>query len=210
MAITTVRWSSIGSQEKFRSLAQATYVAPTPSTMGMVLLTPTSIAHSGTSASIGANGQVTFTAVTSLSLNGVFTGTYDNYVLVLECVIATSGQNLSYRLRSSGTDATTSNYVRQYLQANGVSVDAGRDTAQNVAKLGFLNTTLKNGIYATIYGPFLTQPTASRSNGVSSLNSALLREEASTHSLSASYDGITIIPDANNITGTVSIYGVRS
>ena len=48
---------------------------------GMVLLKPTSIAHSGTSASIGANGQVTFTAVTSLSLNGVFSADFDNFLL---------------------------------------------------------------------------------------------------------------------------------
>jgi hypothetical protein len=50
---------------------------------GLVSMTPSSIAHSGTSASINADGGVDFTAVTELSLNGVFTSDYDNYLIVM-------------------------------------------------------------------------------------------------------------------------------
>ena len=98
MAITSFRTSSITDPQRFQSLAQATYVAPLPSTIGMVLMKPTSIAHSGTSATLGANGQVTFTAVTSLSLNGCFTAGFDNYVVSVRGTSSTN-TNLYYRLR---------------------------------------------------------------------------------------------------------------
>ncbi len=45
---------------------------------GLSMVNPTSIANSGGTAS-ASGGQVTFTGVTSISLNGVLTITDDNY-----------------------------------------------------------------------------------------------------------------------------------
>lgn len=176
---------------------------------GMVLLTPTSIAHSGTSASIGANGQVTFTAVTSLSLNGVFSAAYDNYVIAMQ-MSCSGNDNYYYRMRASGTDNTTaSSYVSQYIYAGSTTVGAGRDT-QNYASISYMSSTARNGTQLLVYGPFLTQPTAARSIAVSGFSSAYMDERASTHNQSTSYDGITIFLGSTNMTGTLTVYGVRS
>ena len=179
---------------------------------GMVLLAPTSIAHSGTSASIGTNGQVTFTAVTSLSLNGVFSATYDNYVLSIRSLAsADTNVNILCRLRASGSDASGSNYVHQYIEATSTSVSAARATSQSSARIGQTSTTQRSGSTAHFYGPFLAQPTAFRSVTVGGLDSAYIQDQASTHSLSTSYDGFTILlSGSNNITGAVQVYGVRS
>jgi hypothetical protein len=175
---------------------------------GLVSMKPTSIAHSGTSASINADGGVDFTAVTELSLNGVFTSDYDNYLVVLgyDCSVDTVA--LQIRLRVSGADATAANYARQYLQASGTSVGALRLTgATNWAVAG---GDVENGETIHIYGAFLAQPTAYRHVSTNSYTSGQDREildNAGTHSLSTSYDGFTLFPDTGSITGNIHVFG---
>lgn len=177
---------------------------------GMVLIKPTSIAHSGTSASIGANGQVTFTAVTSLSLNGVFSADFDNYVLAIRGTVSASTVTIRARMRASGTDATGTNYTDQGLDVDSTTVTGFRSSSQAQASVGPISATQRTGNFISVYGPFLAQPTAFRTVSASGQNSAQITDYASTHSLSTSYDGITLFPSSNNITGQVSVYGVRS
>ena len=178
---------------------------------GMVLLTPTSITHAGTSASVGANGQVTFTAVTSLSLNGVFDSTYDNYLVVIQH--NASGTDFqSVRMRVSGTDNTTaSSYVSQRLDASGTTVAAARET-QSYARGPGLSSAERSGYQLYFYGPNLTQPTAARLVSVWGLNSGYIRDVAFTHNQSTAYDGFTLYTNSGSVTatGALQVYGVRS
>ncbi len=177
---------------------------------GMVLIKPTSIAHSGTSASIGTNGQVTFTAVTSLSLNGVFSATYDNYVVSIRYVTSSLGPNVGLRLRVSGSDATGTNYTRQTLYADGTGVAGVRTSTVDIANIFVGASAQRSGDEGMIYGPFLAQPTAMRGSSANGYADAFLRYVAATHSLSTSYDGFTLIPEAGSMTGALQVYGVRS
>jgi hypothetical protein len=209
MAITSIRTSSITDPQRFQSLAQATYVAPLPSTVGMVLLTDYTIDHAGTSATL-TNGQVTFTAVTSLSLNDVFTAGFDNYVMTFNAK-ASANEYIRFRMRSSGTDDSGSNYTHQYLLAGSTTIAGARSTGASNGTIGIFGGNASpsaNTFY--IYGPALAQPTASRGVSMSTVSTIRIDDFASTHSLSTSYDGITFFPDGNNITGTVAVYGVRS
>jgi hypothetical protein len=194
----------------FRSLgffASSGGVAAAP---GMVLMNPTSIAYSGTSATLGANGQVTFSAVTSLSLNGCFTADFDNYVVSWGLTTFTAIDNVRARLRSAGSDASGSNYTRQYLIADSTTVAAARGTSQTSAVVAFFDNTTPTGYVNYIYGPFLAQPTAFRSVGHSGYSGSYLQDDANTHSLSTSYDGITFFAASGNLTGKLQVYGVRS
>ena len=177
---------------------------------GMVLMKPTSITHSGTSATLGANGQVTFSAVTSLSLNGVFTADFDNYVISVRSVLASGAQGLDMRYRVSGADASGSNYTDQYLIASGTGVTPGRDASQTRLRIGATSDTLRTGHTVYIYGPALAQPTASRSVSADGISNARIYDNANTHSLSTAYDGFTIFPASSSMTGAVQVYGVRS
>ena len=192
----------------FHGLGIVAYSGVSGAAPGMVLLTPTSIAYSGTSASVGANGQVTFTAVTSLSLNGCFTADFDNYVVSMRSV---SGANPAIRLRMrlSGTDATASNYTWQYLIASGTSVTADRLATDHI-RIGEAASTLRSGMQFIIYGPYLAQPTAARSVAITGYSSAYLIDQAGTHSLSTSYDGMTLYPASDTLTGALQVYGIRS
>lgn len=180
---------------------------------GMVLMTPSSIASTGTgnSSSIGANGSVTFSSCATLSLNGVFTTDYDNYILVMR-TSASGGGDLNFRMRLSGTDSTTG-YTYQYLRANNTTVTALRATSQTVGLIGAVDITgtTRDGHTMYLYGPNLAQPTATRSvEAWSGYNNpgAEIYDFANTHSVSTAYDGITIYPGSGSITGLVSVYGL--
>ena len=178
---------------------------------GLISMKPTSITHAGTSASINADGGVDFTAVTSLSLNGVFTSDYDNYLVVIR------GQNdgvtdasTSIRLRAAGSDASGANYVRQFLNVDSTTVSGRRDTGQtnwNQPVVFYSDTADQGGVAMHIYGPYLAQPTAARTVNANAYLGAYLLDHAYTHSLSTSYDGFTMAVTGSTATGTVHVFG---
>ena len=203
--MTTVgRWSP----NKVRArVLDGTWVS-TEELGGMVLLAPTSIAYTGTSATIGANGSVEFSAVSSLSLNGVFSADYDNYMVSLSGT-ASADDFWNLRYRASGTDDTSSSYVRQYLDAYSTSVNADRATA-TFCRMWYGGSVYRAGMTFATYGPFLAQPTALRNVAVTDYGNAYLYDIASTHSVSSSYDGFTLLRNGASATlsGLVSIYGL--
>jgi len=177
---------------------------------GMVLLTPTSINHTGTSASIGSNGQVTFTAVTALSLNGVFSADFDNYIVSMRFTTS-AGADIQFRYRSSGSDNSSANsYVRQQIFADGATVQGVRVT-DNLSRMATGFGTQRAGTKWLVYGPYLAEPTADRNVSSSDYLSAYLVDYATTHNVSSSYDGFTLFPSGTvNMTGALQVYGVRS
>jgi len=175
-----------------------------PTIGGMAPVAPTSIANTGGSASTSGN-TTTFTAVTALSLNGIFSASYVNYVIFLNFTQSTT-QTLSFRLRAAGTDNTTSNYSFATTTLN-TSALSGTDVGnnQNAAVIS-INDSLQTGINWNIYGPFLSTgtPFTSQSFGVLST-----RGYSGRPNVASSFDGLTLIPQSSNITGTVRVYGLK-
>ena len=203
--IDTVKFGSLD----VTSLYLGSNEAWTASKPGMVLLTPTSITHAGTSASVGANGQVTFTAVTSLSLNGVFSADFDNYVVNMRHN-GSADTGIALRMRSSGTDASGNDYTYQLLSADSTAVSGSRTSSTNLGVIGIVSIAQRGGDTAYFFCPFLAQPTAVRTVSARALSNAAIYDYATTHSLSISYDGFTAFPASGNMTGTLQVYGVRS
>lgn len=179
---------------------------------GHHLITPTSVAKTGTgsTATINTNGSVTFSSCETLSLNGVFSADYDNYIIIARSYNgSTSSLNVELRLRSSGTDASGSNYTWQWIEANGTSVSGLRTSSTTQTRIGlYLETSKQQGAVAWVYGPYLTQPTAFRGIAAGAYLGGYLIDYASTHSLSTSYDGVTFLPSsAGAFSGLVCVYG---
>jgi hypothetical protein len=178
-----------------------------PDIAGLKLIVPTSVAGSGVS--VSASGKVTFTAATSVSVNGVFSSTYDNYLVVFRAS-ATGDVSLLNRLRLSGTDATATNYTNQRLYADNTTVVGARATSQSFLASGYLSNTARNGVHLYLYGPALAQPTASRAVSASGYAGGYIQDEAGTHSLSTAYDGMTLYIASQNMTGSLTIYGLAN
>jgi hypothetical protein len=72
---------------------------------------PTSVAvGTGTGSFNATTGNVTFAGATSISVNGVFSATYDKYIIVYKAGVTTGGNSISLRFRTTGTDNTNNTY----------------------------------------------------------------------------------------------------
>jgi urate oxidase len=174
-------------------------------------MTPTSATATGTgsSATIGINGSVTFSSCETLSLNGVFNTDYDNYMVSLR-VNTDSVNNWVYmKVRASGTDAST-NYTYQRLVATSTTIVGERVSSATTGwRVGYFVTSPKSGYLSHLYGPFLAQPTAFRVVSASAEDNARVEEYAGTHSTSTSYDGLSLIhATPSGFSGLVSVYGL--
>jgi len=180
-------------------------------TNGIVLLTPSSVDVTGSgseTATINANGSVTFSACATLSLNDVFSSTYDNYVINIRHKGSTL-QALYARMRASGTDNTTANsYTYQHLLATSTSITGARATT-TTSFWAAASATQQDGFTVYLYGPALAQPTAARSVTVYGEDSARIFDNAWTHNQSTSYDGFTLAMNiSGTFTGLIKVYGL--
>jgi hypothetical protein len=176
-------------------------------TPGLTMVTPTSIANSGGSAS-ASGGEVTFTGVTSVSLNGVFTSTYQNYQIVIEGFCATAATNLQLRYRTSGTDNSTSNYNVQRFVVTGSSGTAVQNSSQNIAVAGTWGLGASLNVF-TVANPQLAKITIGRSVTASNDSTTLIQDVAFIFNASTVFDGISLI-GINAITGTIRVYGYQN
>ena len=172
---------------------------------GLKLIVPSSVAGSGVS--VSASGKVTFTAATSVSVNGCFTSSYDNYLIVCRASMSTN-VSAFYRLRASGTDNSTANsYVGQVIYADNTTVGGARTTENQGRVMGSFDTDT-NGVHFYVYGPNLAQPTAARSVAVSDYQSAYIVDYASTHNQSTAYDGFSFLVSGATWSGSLCVYGL--
>jgi hypothetical protein len=178
----------------------------------MMLIKPSSVNVTGvgSSATINDSGSVTFATAVTLSLNGVFSSLYDNYIIDMR---HQGGSGTTYelqlRLRASGTDASGGNYTRQFVFAGSTTIVGERSTNNNVARIGSLSSTQRSGLELFMYGPNLAQPTAFRSVPVEGADNARILDCAATHSLSTAYDGFTLLASTDTFTGLMKVYGLR-
>jgi len=181
-------------------------------TNGLVVMTPTSsdAVGTGSSTTINTDGSTTFSACTSFSLNGVFTSSYDNYMVTMRYSPSSgTGNVLRARLRLSGTDATsTADYNHQRFSGDS-TITATRTINEGLWRVGFssANSSARSSVTMYLFCPQLSTPTAYRSLGVDSWNTNTLVNFAGTHELSTSYDGITFSVNASSITGLVTVFG---
>jgi hypothetical protein len=146
----------------------------------------------------------TFSAVSSVSLNDVFTSDYENYLMLIKWT-ASAISDITVRMRVSGSDNSASSYVRQRLLAYATSVSAARTTGTS-STLSNAGTAL-NSLRADIFNPFTSEVTGIVAAGKSSESTASMNHSVTTHDVASSFDGITVFPLSGTITGTIRIYG---
>lgn len=158
-------------------------------------------------------GGATFSSVTSISVNNVFSATYDNYLIEF---ISTTTLNVGarMRLRVSGSDNTTSNYNSKYV-FNGWTVNAPATTTSFFFPEfgGDLANAPENICAIQIFSPFLTEKTFGRGSGFNSSNGNFtLNELFYQFNATTSFTGFTIeqTSGAASISGKVRVYGLAN
>jgi len=179
---------------------------------GLVLVKPSSVVVTGT-ATITTNGSVDFSC-TSLLLNGVFSSTYDNYMMVISGN-ATTGGAFTGTFSSGGVPETAAKMRNAYFSQGGT----GPLPSAQVGPLVYVYITASwgtktGGSVSHIYAPYLAKNTMVMSSDVSSLaggNDVPRYFEVCnlTENHPVQYDGLRLSAGANTLNGRVAIYGVR-
>ena len=169
---------------------------------------PSLVANSGGTASLAGN-TVTFTGVSSVSLNGCFTGDYDNY-RVLVIAVGSVDADIMMRLRASGADDTSSNYAYRYIRGHsGTTLDTVVTTLATAMRVSSSLTTRGTCSFDLFY-PFLSAGTTGLGIETGNVLNPTALINGFGHNASSSFDGFTMYPSSGTFTGTVSIYGYKS
>lgn len=148
----------------------------------------------------------TFSAVSSVSLDNVFSSTYDNYRIVTNVTTSANAQ-IRIRMRSSGTDLTSSYNWGSFSTAS--TTGYNQYLSQSEVDLFYVPTGQGSGV-VDIFAPYLSLETRLVSDGVSNYLTAARVNVFARVSNTNSYDGFTLYPSNPSFTGTLRVYGYRN
>jgi len=151
-----------------------------------------------------------FSAVSSQSINDVFSTTYTNYRIVFNLAFSATTY-IGTRMRVSGTDNSSSQYLYASPQftSGGTSENSfsnGLTTSFNEMARASVDTT--GGVF-DFQDPFETKNTLVTGLSMWNRSSTLINSNTYFGALknSTSYTGFTFFPASGTITGSVSVYG---
>ena len=181
---------------------------------GLVPIVPTSVSVGGGSASVNSAGIVTVTSAYDIKLNGVFSSTYKNYLVLVNYNSCTSTPSIYMKLTTAGTVNSTG-YVYSTWRVN--ASGAGY----------YMGSTNSTG------GVYITEADASQGSGSSRSQVTIFNPFESTYSVinahghggyaaqgwnmiltsgihdTSSRDGFQLTHGTTQATGTVQVYGYR-
>jgi hypothetical protein len=172
-------------------------------------ITPTSTANSGGTVST-TGGAVTASAVNSVSLNGIFSATYEDYVIVVDNITGNTTDDFALRFRAGGTDntgATNYKYAILFGTDSGVAGSAG--SAGQAYAFVFEVTNVADaslGAVINVWNPFSAGSTSFASTHRRTAGTGV---NTGRTVATGSFDGITFT-DAllgREFSGTIRVYG---
>jgi hypothetical protein len=158
----------------------------------------------------------TFSAQSSVSINSIFSATYNSYSILLSTT-GTASASVYFRLRTGATDNTSGSYYSSgyQVQENGSSGSVATAAANSYAILQRIHSSaaLVGFSKIDIVNPFLSTTetawggTASYpDDGVAYNRTAMLGGRFIS---STSFDGFTVYPSGGTLSGTVKVYGYK-
>ena len=180
---------------------------------GTRLVVPTSVAVGSGSGSVDTNGAVTFSGASSVSLNGCFSSTYQNYRIIFNM---SNGQgSVTMKLRASGTDTATNYKTYTLYGVSGTMYQSAVDALGTDEWYLFdVDTTIDasgNG-YVDINNPNVAIDTSIVSHNVGGSGATMYWYSDFGRQASATqFDGFTITGSlSTNLTGTIRVYGYKN
>lgn len=154
-----------------------------------------------------------FTAQSSVTVNNVFSATYDNYVVELYLTQNTSASDSTWTLVNGGTPAA-SNWAYNTLVLHSAAT-AANTSGSAVATPGTVPASAAANFTqrTVLFSPFRTVRTIAHSesfstaSGFGANDSRVLKAQLNN---TTSYEGFRFSTTAGTITGNIRIYGVRN
>jgi hypothetical protein len=190
------------------------YVADTDSPPAMELISPTSVAGTGVT---NSSGNITFSGSSTVSVNGIFSSTYDNYKLIINMTNNSVNGSLWLRMRTAGTDNSSSNYTYAGLNSYSGSSITNAITSGGTQTF-FIASNMDTVYYPNmpvtfdIFQPFLTYRTAYYGFIPNPVNpQSYFSYVGGAMSVTTSYDGFSIFNgNGGTISGSMRVYGYRN
>ena len=184
--------------------------ATLPTIGGLATAIPTSIANSAGTATLSGN-TVTFTNVSSVSLNGCFTSSYRNYRVIVAFQTTTANGAVNVRLRAAGSDNTTTNYSSRFASLSGTYTGSASSNASNWPSVGYGYNGEGAQICFDITNPQAALRTVFASTASFGVNTNQeLYLLGGQFAATTQFDGFSLIANSTNIlTGIVSVYGYK-
>jgi hypothetical protein len=182
--------------------------------VGLVSVIPPTVNFSGGSATTNTLGEIVFTAVTSVSLNNVFSSTYRNYRMVLNVPVSSALTSIAIRFRNGTTDNSANSYFQFWTmkRISGATQDNTGGPSTSYALMS-KSSTYSYGVWSgDIMSPNISNQ-ATTANGI-----GFSADGTGSYNLintvlfdpNTSFDGITIFSTSGTMTGSVSIYGYNA
>jgi len=177
-------------------------------TPALTLITATSTANTGGTVTT-SGGRVTVAGSSSVSLNGVFTSTSHNYLILVDTLeaAAVGPNNINLRLRAAGTDTTSSTYYAGQIYGTYTGL-AGGSANNGVAQFPIvgLKTNKQQMAKIEVFSPQAATITTIHSIGVS--NDAQ-SNYAGYQDGATQYDGFTLFMATSNFSGNITVYAYQ-
>ena len=177
---------------------------------GLAKIVPSSVAVGSGTGSATALGTVSFSGASSVSLNNIFSSTYQNYRIILTLTAKSVTDELWMRLRSSGTDSTGTNYNLAGYYAGTPGVGNGSLSTQTKWTFYGINSAAagRNIFPIDMANPFLAQETTGSCSTASQGTTGFYWQGLGfLHDAGTSYDGLTFLSQTGTFAGDISVYG---
>ena len=175
---------------------------------GLRMVVPTSVAVGSGTGSVDAIGNVTFSGASSVSVNGCFTTTYDNYRIIFNTALSADA-DLTFKYRNSGTDTSAAYYSYNHSMFP-IAGTQGAGTRTNNSTFIAFNGGLGTLNYVVdIRNPYISgQKKYLNAQGISSALYSIHQTGGSLDNTNQ-FDSFTLAPQSGNITGTIRVYGYK-
>jgi hypothetical protein len=156
-----------------------------------------------------------FSGVSSVSLPAAtFNATYDNYRIIINHDSSAGAVGFNMRMRASGTDNTSANYVFANSQVTELAAFAGGASGTGALTTSWTLIAI-SGTYSssTVLDVLMPFNSSYQTNYTAmcfyfdSLNNNRYGTSGGATSVTTSYDSLTFFPASGTITGSVSVYG---
>ena len=150
-----------------------------------------------------------FSAVSSISVNDVFSATYSHYLIVPNIVGSTISVNCNMRLRVGGADNSSAQYRWERIFADSGTVTGQRTTGLTSWEgVWTVESTFRTATQMLISNPFLGfVTTATNLTGTNMAGDINVMIKSFCNDAATSYTGFTLLVSSGTITGSVSVYG---
>jgi len=207
-------WVSVASEvESLANFATQSYADNQP---GMKLIVPSSVAVGSGTGSVSTSGAVSFSGVSSVSINDCFSSTYDNYKIAfeLDSTSGTGGTGINMRLRVGGADNSSANYWNNRIFGQASSVTSSGPTSADTSFLSvseYDNVGMSTYMY-DLFSPFRTATTGLVGIGQFRYTSFYQHSQLKTGqtTVTTSYTGFTLLTTSGTMTGRVKVYGYKN